>query len=306
MAFDDSGCSNFQCIFKINNHILKLKQKNEDKFSLSVDHYKFSYLKQEEQKGNLRKMIEQSMKNPLDDVDKLLKSQLDKEKKEKEEDFISPKDIKEIKNNLNSNNNNINNEIYEQNKNILKNIDIFDDNPKPQNPQNVNDFKRNSNMFGLDFFTGDKEGMNEINNNNINNNQNNINNNLNNIKNAENPHNKEVINQLMNKIVPENRAVNNNNQNDNNKILEMLFDEFNGETNDNHQNKGTDSGNKNENSNFNNNFNKNINNSNNNSNNIFNEINNNFVKNNFNPQNLDDIKKVNSTPFDFDDDEDIL
>ena len=44
---------------------------------------------------------------------------------------------------------------------------------------------------------------------------------------------------------------------------------------------------------------------------IFNEINNNFVKknsnshNNMNPQNLDDIKKINSTPFD-DDDDDIL
>ena len=32
----------------------------------------------EEAKGNLHFLIEQSMKNPLDDVDKLLKSQIEK------------------------------------------------------------------------------------------------------------------------------------------------------------------------------------------------------------------------------------
>ena len=39
----------------------------------------------EEAKGNLHFLIEQSRKNPLDDVDKLLKSQIEKEKKEKKE-----------------------------------------------------------------------------------------------------------------------------------------------------------------------------------------------------------------------------
>ena len=168
LAYDESGCSQFLCIFKIPPHIFKLKQKLEDKYSLSIDNYKFSALKAEEAKGNLKKLIEESMKNPLDDVDKLLKKQLDKEKKEnelkkstaktkiikeikekkdsnKDFDFISAKDIKEIKSNLNNNkNSSMNNEIYQQNKNILKNI-------------NVDDFKRNSNMFGLDFFTGDNE-----------------------------------------------------------------------------------------------------------------------------------------------------
>ena len=73
----------------------------------------------EERNGNLAKLREKYAKNPLDDVDKILKKQLEKEKEQKEEkernkillkemsmkkkknelDFISPKDIKEIKNN---------------------------------------------------------------------------------------------------------------------------------------------------------------------------------------------------------------
>ena len=226
LAFDESGSSHFECIFKINQHKLKLSQKSEDKFSLSIDHYKFNTLMSEESKGNLKNLIEQSRKNPLDDVDKLLKSQIEKEKKEKKEraekeakekgkrlmkelkekendkdfDFISAKDIKEIKKNLNNNNNKEDkNKIFEENKNKIKNISIFNDNKKLQNSQNINDFKRNSNMFGLDFFTGDKED------NNINNNIKNDNNfnpfddeiknneqENNNMKNAQNPHNKEV------------------------------------------------------------------------------------------------------------------
>ena len=135
----------------------------------------------EEAKGNLAFLIEQSQKNPLDDVDKLLKSQIDKEKKERKEkqekeakekaqklmkelqkekekekefDFISAKDIKEIKNNLNNKNDKSdkNKEIFEQNKNILNNISVFNESKKPQSSENINDFKRNSNMFGLDFF----------------------------------------------------------------------------------------------------------------------------------------------------------
>ena len=335
LAYDESGCSQFLCIFKIPPHIFKLKQKLEDKYSLSIDNYKFSALKAEEAKGNLKKLIEESMKNPLDDVDKLLKKQLDKEKKEnelkkstaktkiikeikekkdsnKDFDFISAKDIKEIKSNLNNNkNSSMNNEIYQKNKNILNNM-------------NVNDFKRNSNMFGLDFFTGDNEkGNNNTNKNSISNNPfnksvniNNKNNNnleLNNLKNSQNPHNKEVLNRLMNKIVPDKK-----NDDDNNKELEKLFDDFNGEdvTNNNNNldsnknNKGNSLGNQSHN-NISNNINKNDDNSNNN--NIFNEVNNEFVKinlnnnnNNFNPQNLDDEKRKNTTPFDFDDDDDIL
>ena len=334
LALDESGSSHFECIFKINNHTFKLSQKSEDKFSLSIDHYKFKSLMSEEAKGNLAFLIEQSQKNPLDDVDKLLKSQIDKEKKERKEkqekeakekaqklmkelqkekekekefDFISAKDIKEIKNNLNNKNDKSdkNKEIFEQNKNILNNISVFNESKKPQSSENINDFKRNSNMFGLDFFTGDKEINNDNknniknnnsikNNNNYNpfNNKNNYNNEQenNNMKNAQNPHNKEVLNQLMNKIVPE--------KHDNNKELEMLFDEFNGEeNNDNnnlYKNKMSDL---NKNDNINNNFN----------NNIFNEINNNIIKknsnnNNTNPQNLEDTKKMNSTPFDDDDD----
>ena len=310
---DESGSSHFECIFKINPHTLKLSQKSEDIFSLSIDHYKFKSLMSEEAKGNLRILIEQSMKNPLDDVDKLLKSQIDKEKKERKEreekeakerakklmkelkekesdkeiDFISAKDIKEIKNNLNNNNNdNKDKQIFEQNKNILKNISIFNENKKSQNPQDINDFKRNSNMFGLDFFTGDKEVNNDDNNNiknnsNFNpfNNKNNYNNEQEkkNLENAQNPHNKEVLNQLMNKIVPEKR--------DNNKELEMLFDEFNGENDNDLYQKKMNASNKPT------NINKNFNN-----NNIFNEINNNFIKknsnnNNTNKQNLDDAKK---------------
>ena len=42
------------CIFKIPPHIFKLKQKLEDKYSLSIDSYKFSALKAEEAKGNLK------------------------------------------------------------------------------------------------------------------------------------------------------------------------------------------------------------------------------------------------------------
>ena len=37
----------------------------------------------EEMRGNLSKLREESMKNPLDDVDKLLKTQLEKEKEMK-------------------------------------------------------------------------------------------------------------------------------------------------------------------------------------------------------------------------------
>ena len=288
-------------------------------------------------KGNLTKLREEQMKSPLDDVDKLLKKQLEKEKEAKEEkernqnlmkeistkkkkkendvEIISPNDIKEIKNNLNSNKkdndnkkDNINNEVFEKNKNILKNISISNENPKKEN---VNDFKRNSNMIGLDFFTGDFEGGNNKNNNNNNNDENkndnpfiskiNDNNNIENIKNAQNPHNQEVLNRLMNKIVPENKTKNDN------KELEDLLDLFNGDTPNNNNNfnkeKENNIGKPN-----NNNFNNNINNSNNN--NIFNEINNNFIKpnsyknNDFKPQNIEDQKKMNSTPFDFDDDDD--
>ena len=82
------------------------------------------------------------------------------------------------------------------------------------NNMNVNDFKRNSNMFGLDFFTGDNEkGNNNTNKNSLSNNpfnksvninnKNNKNLELNNLKNSQNPHNKEVLNRLMNKIVPD-------------------------------------------------------------------------------------------------------
>ena len=288
-------------------------------------------------RGNLTKLREEQMKSPLDDVDKLLKKQLEKEKEAKEEkernqnlmkeistkkkkkendvEIISPNDIKEIKNNLNSNKkdndnkkDNINNEVFEKNKNILKNISISNENPKKEN---VNDFKRNSNMIGLDFFTGDFEGGNNKNNNNNNNDENkndnpfiskiNDNNNIENIKNAQNPHNQEVLNRLMNKIVPENKTKNDN------KELEDLLDLFNGDTPNNNNNfnkeKENNIGKPN-----NNNFNNNINNSNNN--NIFNEINNNFIKpnsyknNDFKPQNIEDQKKMNSTPFDFDDDDD--
>ena len=136
---EDSGSSSFQCIFQILPHIFNLKQKSDDNFSLSVDHYKFKALMKEERNGNLQKLREKYMKNPLDDVDKLLKKQLEKEKEQKEEkernknllkemttkkkknelDFISSKDIKEIKNNLNNNKNNIkgniDNNVYEQN-----------------------------------------------------------------------------------------------------------------------------------------------------------------------------------------------
>lgn len=129
LALDDSGSSYFQCIFQIAPHIFNLKQKDEDRFSLSIDHYKFKALMKEEARGNLKRLREDSMKSPLDDVDKLLKQQLEKEKDEKEEkernknllkeissskkkekdldNIISIKDIKEIKNNLNNNKNNI-------------------------------------------------------------------------------------------------------------------------------------------------------------------------------------------------------
>ena len=292
-------------------------------------------------KGNLTKLREEQMKSPLDDVDKLLKKQLEKEKEAKEEkernqnlmkeistkkkkkendvEIISPNDIKEIKNNLNSNkkdnnnNNNkkdnINNEVFEKNKNILKNISISNENPKKEN---VNDFKRNSNMIGLDFFTGDFEGGKNKNNNNNNNDENkndnpfiskiNDNNNIENIKNAQNPHNQEVLNRLMNKIVPENKTKNDN------KELEDLLDLFNGDTPNSDNNFNKDKENNIGKPNNNNNFNNNINNSNNN--NIFSEINNNFIKpnsyknNDFKPQNIEDQKKMNSTPFDFDDDDD--
>ena len=114
----------------------------------------------------------------------------------------------------------MNNEIYQKNKNIVNNM-------------NVNDFKRNSNMFGLDFFTGDNEkGNNNTNKSSLsnnpfnksvnNNNKNNKNLELNNLKNSQNPHNKEVLNRLMNKIVPDKKK-----DDDNNKELEKLFDDFN-------------------------------------------------------------------------------
>ena len=309
LALDDSGSSYFQCIFQIAPHIFNLKQKDEDRFSLSIDHYKFKALMKEEAKGNLKRLIEDSMKSPLDDVDKLLKQQLEKEKEEKEEkernknllkeissskkkekdldNIISIKDIKEIKNNLNNNKNNINNnnnkndkdnQVFEQNKNILKNVSIFSEKPKPQN---VEDFKRSSNMFGIDFFTGEHEKENDKNKNNnpfnINNNKINDNNEINNMKNAQNPHNQEVLNQLMNKIVPENlenldnkenKEINkNNNKKNNNKELEKLFDEFNGSDSDYENNSEEEKGDNNiklNNNKFNSNFNNNINNSNNN------------------------------------------
>ena len=248
IVLDDSGNSNFICKFQIPPHIFTLKQKSEDRFSLVIDNYKFKDLLYEEMRGNLAKLREESLKSPLDDVDKILKKQLEKEREEKEEkernknlmkeistkksvkkekgsEFISPKDIKEIKNNLENKNNE--NQVFEQNKQILKNISVFNDNTKPQK---VEDFKKNSDMIGIDFFTGEFEGGNNNTNNNNDNpliNKSNNNNDINNIKNAQNPHNQEVIKQLMNKIVPENKNENNNNE------LEALFDEFNGTDSDN-------------------------------------------------------------------------
>ena len=337
IVLDDSGNSNFICKFQIPPHIFTLKQKSEDRFSLVIDNYKFKDLLYEEMRGNLAKLREESLKSPLDDVDKILKKQLEKEREEKERnknlmkeistkksvkkekgsEFISPKDIKEIKNNLENKNNE--NQVFEQNKQILKNISVFNDNTKPQKAE---DFKKNSDMIGMDFFTGEFEGgnNNDNTNNNTNNNDNplinksNNNNDINNIKNAQNPHNQEVIKQLMNKIVPENKNENNN------KELEALFDEFNGTDSDNDNTNKNSIKNNNTNNkkgendfrkpnsyNFSSNLNKDVNNSDNN--NIFNEVNNNFVKNNsnsFKPRNLEEEKRMNSTPFDFDDDDDIL
>ena len=82
---EDSGSSHFECLFKIPPHILKLHQKDEDKFSLSIDQYKFLALLAEERCGNLEKLKEEQNQNPLDDVDKLLNKQLEKEEKEKKE-----------------------------------------------------------------------------------------------------------------------------------------------------------------------------------------------------------------------------
>ena len=44
-----------------------------------------------------------------------------------------------------------------------ENIDVFNDKNNVEK-QNINDFKRNSNMVGLDFFTGSEETNNNKNN----------------------------------------------------------------------------------------------------------------------------------------------
>ena len=52
---------------------------------MSIDQYKFLALLAEERCGNLEKLKEEQNQNPLDDVDKLLNKQLEKEEKEKKE-----------------------------------------------------------------------------------------------------------------------------------------------------------------------------------------------------------------------------
>ena len=125
----------------------------------------------DERSGKLKRMreeIENANKNdPIKDVDKLLKKQLEKEKEEKknkekvdrfikemnlekeknkkeeEIDFISPSEINKIKNNLNNAKNEEKSEIFYKNKNILQNIDIFGDNNP--NQENFDNFNNNSN-----------------------------------------------------------------------------------------------------------------------------------------------------------------
>ena len=135
LALDDSGSDFFKCTFSIAPHILKITQKDEDRFYLTIDQYSFLALMAEERNGTLKQLQEKlnenenkNMNNPVDDVDKLLKKQLEKEKieekrkqeekkvnrlkKELEEkkrknddddmDFMSPSEINKIKNNLNN------------------------------------------------------------------------------------------------------------------------------------------------------------------------------------------------------------
>ena len=242
LVIDESGGSRFRCKFLIGQNVFHLIQRDEDNFDLLVDKKEFSVLMALEKSGKLKALLKQQQQqqekvdrpvnNPMEDLDKLVNKQLQKERieeKKKNEskkdvkvnlndedefDFLSPSEINKIKQNLNRTRSLKNKEAFIKNQNILQNIDVFGDNKNPKE-QNLEYFKKNSNMIGLDFFTGDLQ-----NNNNNNNNNQPINNNINNNYQRENNSNFNSgnifnNNNLVNNSQNQNNIGNNNFENNN-------------------------------------------------------------------------------------------
>ena len=236
-------------------------------------------------------------------------------------DIIDDFDVEQIKNNLsqennnmrkiesqNYNNNNYNNnnerfnnkrnDSFNHNRQIFDNLDLFNnnDNENNNNKQMFNNFQNNNcNNPYPDFFNNDlNSNMNNQNKRNKNyDSEAYLNQMAQNLANAKNPHNQQVLNQMMNFESSNNNNINNNNNNNNNDLLDIFSDNNNNSNNNNYrfnQNQNNNQYN-NQMNNNNGNFinqnqysNFNLNRNNNNINNNFNR-NNNFNENNQNNNN---------------------